>query len=315
MSVYDCSLIGELTHEQRREIFLSNRSIIKALVDNGTPVATLAANLRMTSAAVRQMLKREPSENFRPKNKQSLVDVTRFILERRLKFHGEAAQAFSRLEDRYASLKAPETDDGFHDTTNYQTLVSEGYTFLLDMLGVNSDYSSFTIAKLNGTYLVYRWSIHRGKLLTLYLEVREREGQIGVFEFVLRHTDSFNDQKSSDGIVLPINGNIYLAGDVEQGGGLDILVARPPLKATASMMAAFHLSVDNDGLPIFSTALLVRTDDAIDAIREKIRVRGIDDVRADTLGDLVAEHFLADSHPGVMRLRSRRNILTREDDL
>lgn len=190
----------------------------------------------------------------------------------------------------------------------YEALVDYGYDAVRTMLKIPSANYEEDCQRLCGTYLAYRHSIYREHILVSAIEFRTRpHGR--QWEFRTAHWDRMRERKGSDGMVLPIHGNVYLSGDVERGQGLDIFVLRMPLQTEISKIIGFQITIDNDKRPLFSRTMLVRSNFSFEQLDNEystlLSVRSKDQVLQDPDGDLVVEFFENDPVKKVLRADAR----------
>ncbi len=306
--LYDPSKLEKLPGTRLKMISEANLTVIRAMQEAGHTVPQIARNAGMKPAALRMLLLRQ---NDKPTARMSpgLLGLTRFIVTRNTSFEEPVHAAFATIQAAYDCLIAEDVADTALNPAEYERLVSGGYAAILTMLGISRIHALGVYQKIDGVYLAYRWSIYHGDILVSRIIIRERAGSGGAREFLTLHYDDMDEAKASDGVVIPMGSNIYMAGDLEKGQGLDILTLREPLNTNANLISGFQITMDNDRRPFFSRTLLVRSDEEPKRLERKelLRVRSREDVAGDPLGDKITKFFDEDPVQSIVRIDMRNH--------
>jgi hypothetical protein len=306
--LYDPSKLEKLPGTRLKEISEANLAVIRALQAAGHTVPQIARNAGMKAAALRMLLLRR---NEKPAARMSpgLSCLTRFIVTKNGSFEEPVRAIFATVQTAYDCLIAEDVAATVLNQAEYERLVSGGYAAILAMLGISRVHALGVYQKIDGIYLAYRWSIYRDDILVSRIIIRERAGSGGAREFLTLHYDNMEEAKASDGVVIPMGSNIYMAGDLEKGQGLDILTLREPLNANANLISGFQITMDNDRRPFFSRTLLVRSREAALALENKelLCVRSREDVATDPLGDKIIKFFDEDPVQRIVRIDMRNH--------
>lgn len=300
---YEPSKLDKLPKDEIARINAANCKVVRSLIAARLTVPQIARNAGMEGPALRETLRRDGNNDGVPRLSAGLRRLTAYILADHLLFPSEARAAFAEVQECYAGLVVEEAID--HESEQYQTLVSFGYTAILEMLGVPPSVAAVAYQKLDGDYLCYRWSIYEGDILVSRLSIAERAQSGGAREFRTRHYDTMGEPKESDGIVVPMGNNIYMAGDMEKGQGLDIFTFQEPFRAHPTFVAGFQISLDNERRPFFTRTLLVRIPEETEIDDGMLRVRKMAEVAKDNKGRDVVAFFERDPAQGVIRIDLR----------
>ena len=218
------------------------RRIIRACVDSGTSFEQIAATAELNSSAIKQFLNRNSGTTRESMTLNKLQD---YILKNYETFDHSCKMKVLRYADLIAISDADQFDSiNEIDQRSYDIIASRSYYLMYKLLRIHDTEIFRTCSTILGDFVFYRHSTVDGRIVISQLSIRQKNSFENIYEYTHRQIDHLNEERTSDGIIVPIANSFVLIGDIECGIGIENIVIKQPTKQNFKNLRGFIVSMD-----------------------------------------------------------------------
>ncbi len=164
-----------------------------------------------------------------------------------------------------------------NEIRKYQELVIKSYQQIYRMLKIKDSSLKENCERLQGRYKCYRYSESKENLIRSEIIVKEKLKNSNIWEYEHTKSGFMKELIRSDGPVLSIDRGIYLIGDIENGGGIEVFHLKAPLSNTFSVVVGLVLTLTYTNEPIAAKVVLHKCDEGEDEIPKTIDANDLSD--------------------------------------
>jgi len=276
--------------------------VIRLLVDSGISYAQIAQDFRRHFPNVEM-----PAENIRKFVQRArdrfvisdtLVHLYLFIQAAKSDFPPFVRENVILHMDVFFSKAADPDLLTSNADASYGFFVANAYRLLARMLHVDYDHARRTAVEIEGAYACFRPSTKYSKtdrLVVSFMTIGAKRGFPDVIEFNHHVANNLREERTSDGFVIGLGGNIYLIGDIEFGRGLEMIVLQRPATRQFTTIVGLSVTLDTNGAPTCSRLILCKQEVEIEdysKVRPILGPRRTDEIR-DDFGDALTNRVLS----------------------
>lgn len=293
----------------------AHRYIDQLLKQPGHSYASVAAQIGITSSALKQFVRRGNLRDDGPVRRgAAFASIVRFVRESEGKGsagdEGPSARDLQLLEQI--------------DKLSYQSKVLVAYGAISSILRADGAKSAAAGEIMSGLYYCYRNATNETYLIKSMLQITKVPGfpDKNLYQFFHWHYDGNEVLKKSDGMFLSLADNAYLFGDVAEGAGIDYMVMPVPLSKDFFFIPGFQIAIDHKREPFFAKIFCIKQawpegapeGEAPDALKERtglvakedVRRAGIDGDR--DLGARLLDHLVVSESDSLIRIESDKVV-------
>lgn len=246
--------------EQLRKIGNLTRMVIGELCDDAKEYETLSREINISTDTIKQFVSRTPKRNYQSRNRtlqklymyingnyQNFPPIVKSIVDDNPDvFNNDESQSILGINISISDI--------------YARTVDHGYDLIYKMLHVQPRNIDRLDAIICGQYVCYFLSPYDTEIRISFLSIRARETNPDIFEFVHTMHNRLGEARVSDGIIIPLDSQIYMSGDIESGQGLESLCFEMPLSREFSTLKGMMISLGSNRQPFMSKSVLLKVE-------------------------------------------------------
>lgn len=246
--------------ERLRKIGNLTRMVIGELCDDTKKYEALSREINISADTIKQFVSRTPKRNYQSRNRtlqklylyidgnyQNFPPLVKSIVDDNLDvFNNKESQSILGVNISISDI--------------YARTVDHGYDLIYKMLHVQPRNIDRLDAIICGQYVCYFLSPYDTEIRISFLSVRAREANPDIFEFEHIMHNRLGEARVSDGIIIPLDSQIYMSGDIESGQGLESLCFEMPLSREFSILKGMMISLGSNRQPFMSKAALLKLE-------------------------------------------------------